>query len=579
LKPALISVVFLNFMFSLYFSVRQAFSAPEPVSLERTMRANPIDGKRPLGRLRWRVLLVLFLLSASSGVSAQAPAWQWATSPGVGTGVATAVDAAGNVYVIGHFMGMATFGTTTLTSAGDTDVFVAKLASSGAYQWAVRAGGANDDAGFNIAVDGSGNVLITGYFGSPTIAFGTTTLSSVSNISDVFVAKLTSTGAWQWATSTGGRGVASGFGLAIDGDDGVLITGHFYSPTITFGTTTLTNAHSGFDDIFIAKLTPIGTWQWAISAGGNGRDSGEGIAIDDSGNVVVFGSFRSTAITFGTTTLTNTGIFVAKLTPAGTWQWATSVEGEDAGFGIAIDSIGNVVVTGNFRLTISFGTTTLTNTGSADLFVAKLTSAGDWQWATNARGSSSGYGVAMDDNGDVFVTGSFRGPSVTFGTTTLINTGFGSDIFVSKLNSAGAWQWAIGAGTSGDDAGLGLAADGNGNVVATGNFQSQTIAFGATTLSNSGFYASFIARLSGTTGLPESPADQPPLAFSPNPASTTVHLTGAAGATATLLNGLGRVVGNAPISPAGTTTLNVSALPAGLYLLRAGGATRRLMVE
>jgi hypothetical protein len=91
-------------------------------------------------------------------------------------------------------------------------------------------------------------------------------------------------------------------------------------------------------------------------------------------------------------------------------------------------------------------------------------------------------------------------------------------------------------------------------------------------------YALFIARLSATTSLPESP-DQPPFAFSPNPASTTVQLTGATGATATLFDGLGRVVGSAPISPGGTAALDVHTLPAGLYLLRAGGATRRLVVE
>ena len=347
----------------------------------------------------------------------------------------------------------------------------------------------------------------------------------------------------------------------------------------------------GYADIFVAKLTPLGVWQWATRAGGRSYDISYDVAVDGSGSVVVTGIFNSPTISFGATTLANAGetdIFVAKLTPTGTWQWATGVgsSADDEGNGVAVDGSGNVVITGSFRgPTISFGATTLTNAnpGDADIFVAKLTPTGVWQWATRAGGISNdvGLGVAVDSSGSVVVTGIFEGPAGgSFGSTMLTSAG-ALDVFVAKLTPTGAWQWAIGAGGSGNDVGNGVAPDGSGGIVVTGWFFSPTITFGAITLAHpiSGFDAIFLARLNGTTGLPETPADQPQLTLTPNPARTTVQLTGAPGPTATLFDALGRPVGTAPITPTGAATLDISALPAGLYLLRAGPATRRLVVE
>ena len=470
------------------------------------------------------LLLAVLLLSAGSPLFAQAPAWQDATSPGAGRGTRIAVDAAGNTYVTGSFSGTATFGAITLTSAGGDDIFGAKRTPAGAWQWATGAGGSDDDYGLGVAVDGSGSVVVTGYFTSPTITFGATTLTNATRYyRDIYVAKLTSVGTWQWATGAGGINFDFSNGVALDGSGNVVVAGVFESPTITFGATTLTSAGPG--DLFVAKLTSAGVWLWAARAGGTNNDMGYSIAVDGSGSVVVMGIFYSRTITFDAITVTSTGVgdtFVAKLTPAGAWQWATSAGGSGVAFGrsMAVDGSGNVVVTG------------------------------------------------------VFVT-----PTITFGATTLTNAGYG-DLFVAKLTPAGAWQWATGAGSSDDDAGLSVAVDGSGSVVVTGYFTSPTITFGATTLANPtpGAQAIFLARLSGTTGLPEAP-DQPALTLTPNPARTTVQLTGAAGPTATLLDGLGRMVGSAPVTPAGTATLDVRALPAGLYLVRAGGAARRLVVE
>lgn len=268
---------------------------------------------------------------------------------------------------------------------------------------------------------------------------------------------------------------------------------------------------------------------------------------------------------------------------APTWQYAGSA-GVGLGESTAIDGAGNTYVTGSFRGTATFGAITLTSVGTSDdVFVAKLTSGGVYEWAVRAGGSGDeySYDVAVDASGNVAIAGGFYSTSIAFGPTTLTNASTSAyDLFVAKLTPTGAWQWATRAGGSSEEGGYGVAVDGAGSVVVTGFFQSPTVSFGATTLVNTtvGNVSIFLTRLSGTTGLPETAAPAGLMLF-PNPARTTVQLAGAPGATATLLDGVGRRVRTVPVSAAGTATLDVRALPAGLYLLRAGAATRRLVVE
>ncbi|MDY6987422.1 MAG: DUF4347 domain-containing protein, partial [Thermodesulfobacteriota bacterium] len=252
--------------------------------------------------------------------------FHWAKQAG-GTdddfGYGIAIDGSGNSLVTGFFEGTATFGAgetneTTLTSAGTRDIFVAKYAPSGALVWAKKAGGTSRDFGCGIAIDGSGNSLVTGYFqGTATFGAGEaneTTLTSAGNF-DIFVAKYAPSGALLWAKQAGGTDDDYGDGIAIDGSGNSLVTGYF-EVTATFGAgeaneTTLISA--GSYDIFVAKYAPSGALLWAKKAGGTSRDFGDGIATDGSGNSLVTGYFRETA-TFGAgeaneTTLTSAGSY------------------------------------------------------------------------------------------------------------------------------------------------------------------------------------------------------------------------------------------------------------------------------
>jgi len=442
------------------------------------------------------ILCIMILFITSAVLTAQTPQWQWAKQAGgsssdYGSGIS--VDANGNSYVTGQFQETATFGTTTLTSSGSDDVFVAKMDIDGNWEWAKKAGGTGADKSYGINVDANGNSYVTGIF-KETAAFGADSLTS-SGAYDVFVAKIDIDGNWQWAKKAGGTNYDYGKSISVEANGNSYVIGYFKG-TATFGADSLTS--SGNYDVFVAKLDTAGNWQWAKQAGGTSADNGYGISVDVNGNSYVTGYFKETAA-FGADSLTSSGsydIFMAKLDTDGDWQWAKQAGGtsSDYGYGMSVDVNGNLYVTGYFRETAAFGSTTLTSIDSYDIFVAKLDIDGNWQWAKQAGGTSDdyGYSISVDVNSNSYVTGIFSG-TATFGAFTLTSNG-NFDVFVAKLDIDGNWQWAKHAGGIGSDIGNGISLDANGNSFVIGNF-SETATFGAFTLTSSGNCDVFVSKL------------------------------------------------------------------------------------
>ena len=377
---------------------------------------------------------------------------QWAKSiSGTSTdyGYDIATDSNGNVYVTGRYFDSVTIGSTTLTSAGLYDAFVAKYDTSGTAQWALGIGGGNNDSGYSIATDSGGNVYVTGnYFDSVTI--GSTTLTSAGS-TDIFVAKYDTSGTAQWARSIGGTSSDTGEGIATDSNGNVYVTGMYFD-SVTIGSTTLTS--TGSSDAFVAKYDTSGTVQWARSIGGTSSDTGRSIATDSNGNVYVTGYYYG-SVTIGSTTLNSLysyDAFVVKYDTSGTVQWAKSIGGtnSDYGYGIATDSSGNVYVIGKYSGSFTIGSTTLTSAGSNDVFVAKYDTSGTVQWATSigGTGNDSGGAIATDSNGNVYVAGYYAG-SVTIGTTTLNSLG-SVDVFVVKYSPPSILHINTGLEVSGD---------------------------------------------------------------------------------------------------------------------------------
>jgi hypothetical protein len=345
-----------------------------------------------------------------------------------------AVDANGNVYVIGSHGGEATFESTTLSTYGGSDVFIVKYNSSGVFQWVKAAGGEQDDEGLGIAVDNSGGVYITGSYidyahFSPSITI------NAAGESDIFIAKMDDTGAFIWVQTAGGANKDLGQDIVAD-NTGVYLTGTFES-TATFGAYSKTA--TGLSDIFIAKYNTSGVAQWVKSAGGSADDHGMSIALDGSGNLYTTGFYYGTATfestTIGTGIVNTYEIFLTKYNTSGALQWAQTAGGTgfDNGLGVAANAT-NVYITGFFTGSAAFGSKNVSGQGETDIFVAKYNTSGVCQSAQSAGGTlqDNGQSVALDTSGKAYITGRYVG-TATFGTTSKTSQGL-TDIFVIKLD-------------------------------------------------------------------------------------------------------------------------------------------------
>lgn len=340
-----------------------------------------------------------------------------------------AVDASGNVYLVGVFSLTLDFdpgaGTAELTSAGGADVYVLKLDASGDYVWASAMGGTSGEDGLGVAVDGSGNVYATGYF-QGTADFdpgaGTANLTSAGG-EDAFVLKLDSTGDLAWVGQISGTSTQIGTGIKVDASGNVYSCGRFNS-TADFdpGAGNLDITATASSDAYVQKLDTDGTLVWAVNYGGSSTDNAQAIALDATGSIYTTGSHRGgdfdpSANTFNLPNAGLTDIFVQKMDNDGNFVWAVSMGGtaDEIGKRIAVDASNNVYVSGAFQGTVDFdpgvGSENLTAAGLDDQFALKLDATGALAWVRGFgdTAADSGLGVAADDSGNAYFSGSFQG--------------------------------------------------------------------------------------------------------------------------------------------------------------------------
>ena len=447
--------------------------------------------------------------------------WEWAAQAGGDYGSIVgsmrsdgiALDSSGSAYVTGFMSGLVVFNDNiTLgeyqTTPTKSEIFIAKLSSDGSWQWAIKVDGNGTGWGHGITVDSNNDIFVTGrLYDSAT--FGNTNLTNDDcECSSIFVAKLSSSGSWQWAVKVGGSYSSAANGITVDSRDGVYITG-WNNGRLMFGTF---NLSSEMDGGFIAKISSSGIWEWAVEISGTYTITGSRITADLNDGVYITGGFTGSA-SFGDTVLSSSAdseVFIAKLNSSGSWQWAVKSEGsiDATGLGIAVDSIGSLYVTGRFKETVTFGNTNLTSSGDNDVFIAKLSSAGSWQWAVKSGGQSSDFasGIVVDSNDNVFITGRFN-ESARFGGTDLTSSGGVEDTFIAKLSSSGSWQWTIKAGGASYvfGHGIAIAPSGNAYFYTTGWLQENTTFSDFNLIASNGGSNLFIAQLS-----PDSDGDYVP---------------------------------------------------------------------
>jgi hypothetical protein len=543
--------------------------------------------------------LVGFTVLASAS---PAPGWQSVSAAASASAINFAQpDAAGNILVAGTFSGSLTLGSTTLTSAGPSDLFVAKYSpSTGSYVWAQRAGSPDSDFLRGLAVQG-GSVYIVGDFYGQTATFGSTMLTSTLGYAG-YVAKLTDAGGsasftWAQLLDDGGAGVYVE-SLAVSGTS-VYVAGDYLGAPFAIGSGSLSTNVSG-DDGFVAKFTdngPTASFNWARSMGSADGSTINVYGLVARGNTVYLAGIMYGTVSFGSYSLTSAGqgdVAVARLLDAGssasfTAALQTGGTGDDfllnmvAGPGAALYLSGQ-------STSPTWPGTAATGAGSSDAFVLKVTDTGTslalgWAQLLGGAGSDRAYQLAVNGT-SVYAAGYFTGPA-TFGATTLGGAG-SLDGFVARLTDAGssasvAWVQAAGglfldtyqaialsqgkAYVGGSIAPLAAV----GPLVITG-----PVGVGVATLATLTDPAILAATPAAATGRQH---------LYPNPAHDLANVPLVAGAhSIVVLDALGHEVRRQPVAAgAAEATLRLDGLAAGLYLVRVLGSgpatTHRLLVE
>lgn len=410
----------------------------------------------------------------------QTPNFSWAVGAGRAgneSSAGTCKDIYGNIYVTGTFESDTVyFGTLRVTRpAGVTSViYTVKYDTLGNAIWVNTGSGTGDNAAYDVTTDSLGNIYTTGTYQNASITFGATVLTNAGGVNytkDIFLVKYNNAGTMLWARRYGGVNQDIPNDIEIDVSGNILMSGIFASPSLVFGTTTLTNStgSSPSDDSFVVKMDASGNPIWAkmgndFNSGYSCRNSSYGISSDPSGNVYIVGNYECNT-TFSPITLSGIpsitsgyNIYVTKYNSSGTVVWAKSFTSANnlTLSSISVDQYGYSYIGGYYYAPVTFGTTTLTVTGNYDAFFVRLKPDGTVSWAKKigATGTEVINKLRADKYGYVTLTGTYTS-TVTVGTTSLTLTA-GSvlnscDMFVARYDTTGTVQWVKKAGSIRDD--------------------------------------------------------------------------------------------------------------------------------
>jgi len=373
-------------------------------------------------------------------------------------------------------------------------LFITNKSNSQSFSWAQSFGSAGFDEinPISTTIDGFKNVITTGNF-TGSVDFnpgaGVTTLSSAAAVTDIYVQKLDSNGNFIWAISFIGTNYNNASAVKTDAAGNIYISGNFSSPVDfdpSLGTNIITP--NGDRDAFIVKLNPAGIPQWVHHFGTPFFNaSAQTLVIDNNNDLILSGYFQNTtdfdpsASVFNLSATGWADQFILKLNSSGGFVFAKSLSGTDYmdSKGISVDASNNICLTGTFYGTVDFdpgaGSFPLSSNSSDDVFILKLSSAGNFSWAQaiGNTGYESVAGIANDNLGNVYLAGSFS-DSVDMNPSTGIamrySTG-NSDLMAIKLSASGNFVWGKNFGGLYNEQVNSITIDNNNHLYFTGQFE------------------------------------------------------------------------------------------------------------
>ncbi|MFW9923674.1 MAG: SBBP repeat-containing protein [Candidatus Thorarchaeota archaeon] len=367
------------------------------------------------------------------------------------------VDSEGNIIVVGRTSStdFPVKDALQATNHGNIDITISKFSVNGSLIFSTYFGGSENEWATGVALDSSDNIVFAGTTGSPDFplksAYQSTLLGGSEGDADCFVAKISKDGqSLLYSTYFGGTGSDWCYTMAVDANNRIAITGTTYSSNLPL-VNPFQSTNKGQLDCFVTLFAANGqSVIFSTLLGGTGADAGRGIIFDENNDIFLTGQM-------GSCTLSTSGVFqvgfgggaadayVAKFKANGSLEFYSFLGGTgyDRANGIALDSQGNILITGH-TTSPDFPTANpyqAACAGSLDVFVAKIDPLGqNLNFSTYIGGSSSdnGYSITLDSEDNIVVTGQTNSLNYPTNFEPLLPISSGVNILASKLSSDGS---------------------------------------------------------------------------------------------------------------------------------------------
>ncbi len=416
-------------------------------------------------------------------------------------------DASGNIIVAGTMESQTMVcGPTVLGNNGQIDFILIKYSPLGNILWALNFGNTNQDMISGITTDANNDIFMCGYFKSQSLQLGSTELISAGD-DDLFVAKVSSGGQVLWAKGVGSNGADRAKSITADALGNVFVTGDFSSTSLSFDTITI-NRSAGLSDIFIAKYSNSGEVLWVKQSAfdiSSSKATSSAITLDHANNICIGGSFEDnvygagggTYIRFGNDTLTNRHTYtwsvytdyyptamLAKFDSNGEYLGGYSDDAFYQTTNITCDQNNNIYaslfIEGGIMISLPYG----------EFSIVKVNPQMEYKWRKDPNGG--GYNVctdiSVDPNNLLLATGYQSGYEMHFQHDTLSIENVGGhyyhEMFVLKFDTAGNEQWVRSYGGKLSDKAQRIIPHSNKEFYLIGYHESDSMLLGSTLLRN-----------------------------------------------------------------------------------------------